>query len=594
MEYKIQFGSLNSSPAPAAARQSFRIAILGDFSANGNRGRVDIGEALASRKPMRVNHDNFDTLLERLAVSLNLPAGPSGAMMDVPIRSLEDFHPDQLYQNVPIFEKLVSLRNKLQDSATFAKAAAAVRSLAGDPDLGVVPPSVRTSASSVVPRGRIESFADLIGSQAPSRQEPELKALLRDVVGSHVVANMQGQAELIAAVDASLSDLMRRVLHHPDFQALESLWRSLDFILHRLELDGELEVVLYDLNAQEFAADLASSENLEETGLYRWLVEMPTLDAQQGPLSLLLCNFMFELIPPHAELLARAAQIAASAGAAMLASVDRSCLKKEDPEDVHPLITQTWQALRQLPQAGYLALTTPRFMLRWPYGKKTEPIESFAFEEFTAKSGLSGMLWGNSAFLAGLVIGQTFLNDGMKNMKLGSVLTVGDLPFYYFTDADGDQIALPCSERLINVRTSQFVSSQGFVPVLAMQGRPEVRLGGLQAVTGAPLAGPWNPLNIATSGAAAPLTNPVVAPTPATAAAAPTAVDDELDALLSAMDEPAVPPASPAAEQVATEPAAADDLDNLLASLDSDDAASATAGAEADVDADLAALLADL
>lgn len=590
MEYKIQFGSLNSSPTPAAERRSFRIAVLGDFSANGNRGRVDVGEALASRKPLRVTHENLDALLERLAVQLNLPAGPSGAMMDVPIRSLDDFHPDQLYENVPIFEKLVSLRSKLQDSATFSKAAAAVRSLVGDPDLGVVAPSVRTSASSVVPRGRIESFADLIGSHATTRQEPELKALLRDVVGAHIVADMQGQAELIAAVDASLSDLMRRVLHHPDFQALESLWRSLDFILHRLELDGELEIVLYDLNAQEFAADLASSDNLEETGLYRWLVEMPALDAQQGPLSLLLCNFMFELIPPHAELLARATQIAAAAGAAMLASVDRSCIKKEAPEDIHPLITQTWQALRQMPQAGYLALTTPRFMLRWPYGKKTEPIESFAFEEFTPKSGLNGMLWGNSAFLAGLVIGQTFLNDGLSAMKLGSVLTIDDLPFYYFTDADGDQIALPCSERLINVRTSQYVSSQGFIPVLAMQGRPEVRLGGLQAVSGTPLAGPWNLLELATDSSAAPLTNPVAAPEPMAAEATPsTADDDELDALLAAIDEPAATPDAAAADS-----AADDDLDNLLASLDTADAANASAGAEADVDADLAALLADL
>ncbi len=66
----------------------------------------------------------------------------------------------------------------------------------------------------------------------------------------HVVPEMQGQAELLAAVDASLSDLMRNLLHHPDFQSMEGLWRSLDLLLHRLELDGELEVVLYDLARQ--------------------------------------------------------------------------------------------------------------------------------------------------------------------------------------------------------------------------------------------------------------------------------------------------------------------------------------------------------
>ncbi len=84
-------------------------------------------------------------------------------------------------------------------------------------------------------------------------------------------------------------------------------------------------------------------------------------------------------------------------------------------------------------------------MLRWPYGKKTEPIESFAFEEFTNQSGLSGMLWGNSAFLGALLIAQTFQNDGLAKMKLGTVLTVDDLPVYYYVDKDGDQIALPCT-----------------------------------------------------------------------------------------------------------------------------------------------------
>ena len=590
MHYKIQFGSLNTSAAPATERKKFRIAILGDFSANGNRGRVDVGSQLAARKPLRVTHDNLDALLERLQVTLNLPAGASGAMIEVPIRSLDDFHPDQLYQNIPLFEKLVSLRSKLQDPATFPKAAAAVRSLAGDPNLGATP-SQRSSASSVVPRGRIESFADLIAAQAPARQEPELKTLLRDVVGAHVVPEMAGQAELLGAVDQSLSELMRRLLHHPDFQALEGLWRSLSFLAHRLELDGELEVVLYDLNAQEFAADLAATDALEETGLYRWLVEAPAEDANKGPLSLLVTNFMFELIPPHAELLARAAQIAAAAGAPLIASIDCACLKQQDADELHPLIKQSWAALRQLPHAAYLALTTPRFMLRWPYGKKTDPLDAFDFEEFTPKSGLKGMLWGNSAFLAGLVLGQTFLNDGLAGMQPGSVLTVGDLPFYYYTDADGDQIALPCSERLVNMRLAQSLTAQGFIPILAMQGRAEVRVGGLHALGGGPLAGPWNPVNISS----APVVSAVSAAAAATPAAPPpaAAVDEELDALLAGIDSP-TPEAS--APEAAPAPAdeAANDLDSLLASLDSQDAAAASTGAQADVDADLAALLADL
>ena len=179
MEYHVQFGTLSSKRAAAAASrgQAFRIGLLGDFSGKGNVGRVDAGDSLASRKPLRVTHENLDAILERLDVNLNLPAGASGAMISVPIKCLDDFHPDQLFSNVPLFEKLVSLRQKLQDPSTFPKAAAAVRSLAVES--GMPPPLSSRSSSSVVPRRRIDSFADLMNQEARTYEAPELKTLLR-------------------------------------------------------------------------------------------------------------------------------------------------------------------------------------------------------------------------------------------------------------------------------------------------------------------------------------------------------------------------------------------------------------------------------
>ncbi len=331
MEYQVRFGTMSATRRPTAGKK-FRIAVLGDFSAKGNAGRVEIGDSLAARKPLQVTHENIDELLERLDVHLLLPAGASGNVIDVPIRSLEDFHPDKLYENVPLFEKLVSLRQKLKDPSSFDKAAAAVRSLATSPIQTVAP---RRSESTRVPRVRIENFADLLERPAPSAEPAELKSLLRDVVGPHVVPELQDQAALVAAVDESLSELMRRLLHHPDFQALEALWRSLDFLIHRVELDHTTEVVLYDVSAAELAADLAAVENLEDSGLYRWLVENPTMDANQGPLSILCSNFVFEQIPPHVELLARIGKIAAVAGAPFLAAVDAGCIHHKF-EELHP------------------------------------------------------------------------------------------------------------------------------------------------------------------------------------------------------------------------------------------------------------------
>ena len=62
---------------------------------------------------------------------------------------------------------------------------------------------------------------------------------------------------------------------------------------------------------------------------------------------------------------------------------------------------------RALPASAYLSLATPRFLLRIPYGKRTDPIDAFAFEEFSRQSGLSGMLWGHPAILTANLLAET-------------------------------------------------------------------------------------------------------------------------------------------------------------------------------------------
>src|SRR5262249_2377694 len=108
----------------------------------------------------------------------------------------------------------------------------------------------------------------------------------------------------------------------------------------------------------------------------------------------------------------------------------------------------------------------------------------------TPQTGLKGMLWGNPAFIAGLMLTQSFAKQGAK-MTLGSIMTADDIPYYFYTDDDGDQTALPCTERLINERVAQRISLEHFMPLLSMKGRPEVRLGSFTSLGGVPIAGRW-------------------------------------------------------------------------------------------------------
>jgi type VI secretion system protein ImpC len=464
----------------------------------------------------------------------------------------------------------------------------------------------------MIPAGKLDDFARLIGRSRAVIQTTTVNELVRGIVAPHIVAAPNPeQASLIAAVDAALTTTMRRVLHHPDFQALESLWRSVELLTRELETSPHLQIVLYDISAEELAADLSSTNVLEETAVYQLFVEPQDVSGQLGPPSALIGDYVFEQTPPHAELLGRIGKIAAAAQAPFLAAISTESLQTRAAEEIHPLIAESWNRLRGLPQAHFLGLTVPKFLLRWPYGAKTEPIDSFAFEEFTPQAGLKGMLWANGSILAGLLLGRTFSAQGLPGMRLGEIMTLDDVPFYYYTDADGDQVALPSTERLVTESLAAHVIAQHFMPVLCNRGRPEIRLGSFHSVGGPELAGPWSPRvlepdkKLDSSEAVAPSED--VLSVDAFEAQAAAVANSDLDAHLADIQSPPADSREPVVartgEELGTEPelgkveqpsprGTENDLDELLAALASKE--KETTASKPDIDPELAALLAEL
>jgi type VI secretion system protein ImpC len=598
MKYEVSFGRLGGAPRAAAAGKKFRLALLGDFSGRANAGRMEVGADLAGRKPIRVDVDNFDDVLGRMQLTLALPLIDDGGTIAVNIGEMDDFHPDQLAENVSLFEELRTLRRNLGSRAGFDRAAKQVLAWGG---AEAVPPPPRRARGAAIATTRLSDFARLVGRSAAAGapQETEVDALMARLVGPYVQPSRDPrQDQLIAQVDEALSATMRRVLHHPDFQTAEAIWRGVEFLVRRIETGARMEIVLYDVSAEELAADLAATDALEDTGLYGMLVEQPALDDHQGPLSAVLGLYDFELAPPHADLLGRVAQIAAAAGAPFVSAIGPDPLATPMHEQ-HPLIQDAFGALFDLPAAAYLGLATPRFLLRLPYGKKSDPIDAFAFEEFTRQEGLGGMLWGHPALVPGLLLAETFAQQGAK-MKLGTVMGVGDMAYYTYANADGEHVALPCTARLYSERQAVQVGQYRVMPLLTLRGRPQVRLGGFTSLAGGPLAGFWAPVKIApaaAAGTAAPQPGSVAAAPARAAADAPAEETSEpvADAEAASGADTEAAPARDAADEGAgaaagaTE-AGADDLDALLASLNTEPEPAAADGTEPDLDALLASL----
>ncbi|MEO8079545.1 MAG: type VI secretion system contractile sheath large subunit, partial [Caldimonas sp.] len=473
------FGDIGQAAPAWNAKRPMRIAILGDFGAGAGRGRLDTGAELARRKPMKVEFDTLEDAMQRLGLALALPLGADGAPVTIELPDLDAFHPDAIHASVPLFADLASLRRRLNQTGQFPAAAAEVMAWAENAGPSASSLARRAASRGTAPsRGAtLDDFARLTGRHsAASASDDSLDGLLQRVVGPFVhAAASPKKDELVAAVDAGLSDAMRALLHHPDFQTSESLWRGVDFVLRRLETNHQLQVHLIDISAEEFAADLSSAADLSDSGLYRLLVDSPSQEADGGYAYVAGC-YRFDATPPHAEILGRAAQVASHAGASLLVGIntDPFADRKEAP---HRLVTEAFAALRALPAASFLGLFGPRFLLRHPYGKKSDPISAFAFEEFSREAGLRGMLWGHPALLALTVLA-----------RHGAPLTAEDLPFHHYVDEDGDSVALPCTDRLISANVASLLREAGINALMAHKGDALVRFFGLEAVNGDGLA----------------------------------------------------------------------------------------------------------
>ena len=465
---------------------------------------------------------------------LVLPLGGEGGAIEVPLADMDALHPDALFGSVDLFSALRSQRQRL-GGAQAAQAIAEMRDMAAG--AGPLASGRGRSAGGAVPADRrLDGFADLIAAPRRVVAPSGVAEIVARAVAPHVVAAPHPDAAAYrAAVDAALTDAMRLVLHHPEFQQIETVWRSLDFLARRIETDARMEIVLYDISAEEFAADLAAQEDLSQSGIFRLLAEQPLSEGGDGGFSAVFGLYSFEETPPHAELLARMARISAWADAPFVTGLQPTTLDVAD-EDRHPLVRRAWDRLQALPEARWLGLCLPRFMLRLPYGRKSDPIDSFAFEEFSAAEGVAGMVWGHPAVVVAVLLAKTWKSGGRA---LGKIMSLGDMPFHYVTDRHGDQVALPCTERNLTLTRLEMASRRRLMALVSARGRNEVRLSSFQSLGGGDLAGPWSAPGQRDGLGAAPVTVALkAAPTAAEEpeAAADVAVAegaDDLDALLA-------------------------------------------------------------
>ena len=417
---------------------------------------------LTNRPTRQVDIDNLDAVLASLAPQL-----PDS---DLAFTALDDFHPDQLYARLARFE---AMRQARQQTPT-------------------------TSASGSVGRSSAGSGADLLGQllgqpsgpvaatkPAPSAPASGLDGMIQGLVAPHIIPDRAADIRSHqAALDAASTEQMRKLLLEPAFKALEAVWRGVHWLVSNLELGESLELHLFDVTQEELLADvIAAQGQLAQTGLHRALADRWRNVAGSQPWHALLGLYQFGPSDADIGLLAALGLIAAQAGGPLLAGALPALA---DPEAT----AQTgWPALRRSEAAPWIGLAASRVLLRLPYGQKTDPLASFAFEEFDATPVQQEFLWGHGALALGLLLGRSFTANGWA-FEPGDERDIIDLPAFTYR-VDGEPELQACAERFLSDEDGRTALAAGLMPLLSHRHRNTVTVPRFQSVAepAGPLAG---------------------------------------------------------------------------------------------------------
>ena len=505
IEFETKFSSAGKERRRRSQDSPMQILFMGDFSGHG--GGV---AAETQRSQLRkLDLDNFSQLMTTTAPRVAIAVGDNPAdVMDIEFKTLEDFHPDRLFDRLPLFQHLKTLRANLGNPATFAQAAAQLSGIAASAaplQTNAQPPVEDDSGLLDQLLGDRAAHIATEPTSVLGEKRVDINAFIKNAIAPHIEMGAHPQQDqYIASVDRTVSELMRKILHHPEFQALEAAWRGVYEFITRLEWDEPLNIHVLDIRKEELLSDLQQCGNdISVSSLYRTVVEQSVQTLGGEPWSVLVGLYSFTHEEDDIVLLSKLGQVAFHSGGPFIAAAHprllgcESLVKQPDASQwqVQPEMVKTWSELRDQPYAAWLALAFPRILMRLPYGSKTDEIERFQFEELaedlTEEQRHSSYLWGNPAIVSALLIAQSYQQSSWS-MSLGDVLEVEDLPLHIY-EAQGEKIMTPCAEVVMSERSAETIETYGVMPIMSYKNRNAVRLWRFRSLrrNNPGLAGPW-------------------------------------------------------------------------------------------------------
>lgn len=298
-----------------------------------------------------------------------------------------------------------------------------------------------------------------------------------DIISEDAVESIQA---MIAAIDQKLTEQVNQIIHHEDFQALESAWRGLSYMVNNTETDESLKIKVMNISKADLHKTLRKFKGTawDQSPIFKQMYEEEFGQFGGEPFGQLVADYYFDHGPQDVETLTQISKVAAAMHCPFISAVSPKTLQFDswgelsNPRDLTKIFQTPeyagWRSLRESDDARYLGLTMPRFLARQPYGAATDPVEGFNFEEDTDGSDASKYAWCNSAYAMGVNINRAFKEFGwcsrIRGIESGGA--VENLPTHTFPTDDGG-VDMKCpTEIAISDRREAELAKNGFMPLI--------------------------------------------------------------------------------------------------------------------------------
>ncbi len=222
---------------------------------------------------------------------------------------------------------------------------------------------------------------------------------------------------LIGQIDEILSAQINVILQAEPLKSLEKTWRNLYFLVSRVDFTQNIFVEFISVSKNDLLHDFQDVPSIIKSGLYYHIYTSEFGQFGGTPVAAVIADYTITHSQNDLQLLQYVSSVAAMAHAPFFAAAGMEFFdigswgELSNIMDLNSLFDMPryakWNSFRNNPNARYIGLTLPGFLLRLPYHESQGELStSFDFVEDVSCE--ENFCWGNTAFALAVLLADSF------------------------------------------------------------------------------------------------------------------------------------------------------------------------------------------